>query len=195
MTSNSQSIPRPVSYGDLAAMPDDGKRYEIVNGELIERGSNSTRHQWFMGECLTRFSNHVDGGELGEVFLGPLDVKFSSYTVLQPDFLYVSRQRWHRIVKDTCIDGAPDLVAEALAPETELRDRVTKAAIYATFGVLEYWLIDIDRRSIQVLTLHDGIFVPMASADGFARSVVLPGFEVSPDDVFTFPDWMKDHHW
>jgi Uma2 family endonuclease len=195
MTPKSLANARPLTYDELAAMPEDGKRYELVNGELFERGSNSPRHQWFMGQCLTRFSNHVDAGELGEVLLGPLDVKLSPYTVLQPDFLYVSRQRWHRIVGDWGIDGAPDLVAEALAPQTELRDRVIKAAIYATFGVSEYWLIDIDRESIHVQTLQDGIFVPVASVDGVARSVVLPGFEVAPEEIFTVPDWMRELNW
>jgi Uma2 family endonuclease len=68
---------------------------------------------------------------------------------------------------------------------------ITKAAIYATFGVRVYWFADPDRETILVQTARDGVFFTVETADGIVRSLVLPGFEVDPVDVFTLPDWAQ----
>jgi Uma2 family endonuclease len=184
------ALVRPLTYDDLAALPDDGKRYEIINGELHELTGPTPKHQrasFRLGRNLDVF---VTERELGEVFLAPLDVYFTAHNVVQPDVVYISRERRH-IIRGQKIEGVPNLLMEVLSPSNRLHDVVRKAALYATFGVPEYWLVDPERDTITVQTLRDGVFVPAQSEDGIARSLVLPGFEVDPVAIFAERSWMR----
>jgi Uma2 family endonuclease len=183
-------LERPLTYDDLAAMPDDGKRYELINGELFELTGPTTKHQRSTRRLSSGLDNFVTRRELGEVFFAPLDVFLSPHNVVQPDIVYVSRQRYH-IVREQKIEGVPDLLMEILSPSNRRHDVVTKAALYATFAVPEFWLIDPDQESVLVQTWRDGVFVPVTSGDGIARSIVLPGFEIKTADVFAEPAWMR----
>jgi Uma2 family endonuclease len=182
---------RPLTYDDLAAMPDDGKRYELINGELYELTGPNTKHQRAILRLSWSLGHFVNERKLGEVFVAPFDVYFTPHNTVQPDIIFVSRER-RRIIRADKIEGAPDLLMEILSPSNRIHDVVTKAALYATFGVPEYWLVDPERDTIAVQTLRDGIYVPVESTDGIARSLALPGFEVNPTDVFAEPEWMGD---
>jgi Uma2 family endonuclease len=181
---------RPLTYDDLAGMPKDGKRYEIINGELFELTGPTPKHQMSAVRQVTRLDGFVTAGQLGQVYCAPLDVYFSPYDVVQPDIVYVSRER-RRIIRDQRIEGAPDLLMEILSPSNRLRDIITKAALYATMGVPEYWLVDPEQDSIQVQMLQNGIYVPVKSEHGEVRSLVLPGFRVRLNDIFATSDWMQ----
>jgi Uma2 family endonuclease len=124
------------------------------------------------------------------VYFAPIDVCYPSHDVGQPDIFYVSRERLS-IIRAQRIEGAPDLLMEVLSPSTRRRDVITKAAVYATFCVREYWFADPEQETILVQTARDGIFVPVQSSDGIARSLLLPGFEVRPADVFAMPAWAQ----
>ncbi|MEA2531994.1 MAG: hypothetical protein QOG89_3638 [Thermomicrobiales bacterium] len=185
-----RTIARPLTYDDLAAMPDDGRRYELINGELFELTGATPKHQRAVMRLSANLYDFVNDRELGEVFLAPLDVCFTPHNTVQPDIIYVSRER-RDIVREQKIEGVPDLLMEVLSPTNRRHDVVTKAALYATFGVPEYWLIDPERDTILVQTLRDGVYLPIQSTDGIARSRVVPGFEANPDDVFAEPSWMR----
>jgi Uma2 family endonuclease len=185
------TLERPLTYDDLAALPDDGKRYELINGELFELTGPTTKHQWTSGGFYNRLNRFVLQNELGLVFYAPLDVYFTPHNVVQPDVVYVSRER-ASIIRAQKIEGAPDLLMEVLSPSNRRHDTITKAAIYAAFGVREYWLADPESESILVQTVSDGIFVPVDSTDGIARSIILPGFEVIPAEVFAMPAWARN---
>ncbi|HEY7032438.1 MAG TPA: Uma2 family endonuclease [Thermomicrobiales bacterium] len=184
------ALDRPLTYDDLAAMPDDGKRYELINGELIELTGPTPKHQRSTLRLSTNLNQFVTTRELGEVFFAPLDVYLSPHNTVQPDIIYVSRAR-ASIIRAQKIEGIPDLLMEVVSPSNRRHDIVVKAALYATFGVPEYWLVDPEQDSIRVQTWRDGVYVPVTSTDGIARSLVLPGFGVDPVELFAEPAWMQ----
>jgi Uma2 family endonuclease len=184
------TLERPLTYDDLAALPDDGKRYELINGELFELTGPTPKHQRSGFRLARDLDIFVTERELGEVYVAPLDVYLSPYNTVQPDIVYISAARKH-IVQGQKIEGAPDLLMEVLSRSNWRHDTITKAALYATFGVLEYWLIDPERDAIIVQTAEKGVFVPVKSSDGLARSVLLPEFVVNPAVLFAERPWMQ----
>jgi Uma2 family endonuclease len=185
------ALERPLTYDDLAAMPEDGRRYELINGELFELTGPTPKHQRTTFRLAKDLDEFVTVRELGEVYVAPLDVFLSPHNTVQPDVVFVSAAR-KSIVRGLKIEGAPDLLMEVLSRSTWRRDAITKAAIYATFGVLEYWLIDPERESIVVQATQNGVFVPVPSSDGVARSQLRPGFEVDPAKLFAERRWMQN---
>lgn len=174
---------RPYTYDDLTDTPDDGRRYEIIAGELLVAPAPSPDHQDFLGYLYARFRRFVMERGLGKVFIAPLDVRLTAYDTVQPDLLYIERARLG-IKGDRAIDGVPDLVLEVLSNSTRGVDLVRKFATYATAGVREYWIVDPRQRTITVHTLVAGQYEPAAAAEEVARSVVLPGLEIVVADVF-----------
>lgn len=130
-----------LTYEDYCALPNDGKRYEIIDGELLVSPSPSTAHQRVLTNLTLFLASHVKRHALGEVFVSPFDVVFSRFDVVEPDLLYVSRDR-AAIVTEKNVAGAPDLVVEILSESTEKIDRTAKLKLYARYGVKEYWIID-----------------------------------------------------
>ncbi|WP_372632559.1 Uma2 family endonuclease [Cohnella sp.] len=137
----------PVTYDDYAAMPDDGNRYEIIDGvlEMMSPGP-MTIHQAVSGELKFLFMQSCRSEYV--IFAAPFDVILSRTTVLQPDILMIHRSRIE-IVKPHGVEGAPDLVVEILSPSTRKRDKVVKAAAYAKHQVSEYWLVDPEARTLE----------------------------------------------
>ena len=116
----------------------------------------------------------VKDRELGEVFFAPTDVVLSDTDVVQPDILFVSRERAHIITEDN-IQDAPDLVIEILSPGTAERDRGFKRALYAQHGVREYWLVGPDSATVTVLALEEEGFEVVGTygeGDSVSSSVV-----------------------
>ena len=103
--------------------------------------------------------------------------------VVIPDLLFISRKRLH-LVGPTAIEGPPDLVVEILSPATRSRDLGAKMALYARFGVREYWVVDPVARSISVFVLRDGRYEPLPQEGGIARSIVLPGLAIDVAALF-----------
>jgi Uma2 family endonuclease len=168
-----------LTYEDYCLLPDDGKRREIIEGELFVTPSPLTPHQRAVGRIFLRLGLFVESHKLGEVFVAPFDVVFSEFDVVEPDILYVSNAR-ASIVTNKNVQGAPDLVVEVLSEGTEKRDRTIKLKLYGKFGVDEYWTIDpngpsaeIYRRGEEGLTL-----VAKLSAVDSLTSPMLPGFSV-----------------
>ncbi len=174
---------RAMTYSDLEQLPEDiSQRHEIISGELFVSPSPDLYHQRVSGRLHAWLFDHVTKRGLGEVFSAPTDVKLSEYNLVVPDLLFVARYRLD-IVGTKAISGAPDLVVEILSPSTALQDRVRKLALYATHGVREYWLLDPDAKTLQALTLVDGLYQPIPG-DGFPRSRVLPDLTIDLDALF-----------
>ncbi len=114
-----------LTYADYASLPDDGRRYQLVEGELVVMASPNTRHQLIVGEIYHRLRLHVDAARIGRVMVAPLDVVLDDHNVLQPDVLFVSTERRGVVVPQN-LRGAPDLCVEVLSPGTERLDRVRK---------------------------------------------------------------------
>ncbi|MFB9276523.1 Uma2 family endonuclease [Cohnella cellulosilytica] len=137
---------QPVTYDDYAAMPDDGNRYEIIDGvlEMMSPGP-MTIHQKVSGELFLALQSCRSKYE---IYYAPFDVILSRTTVLQPDIIMIHHSRLD-IVKKHGVEGAPDLVIEILSPSTRKRDKVVKAAVYAEHQVPEYWLVDPEARTLE----------------------------------------------
>lgn len=176
-------VHRIYTYEDLANTPDDGNRYEIIGGELIVSPAPILDHQRVVMRLSTWLATYVWKHDLGEVFGSPIDVRLSPYDTVQPDIVFISRARLGT-ERRQYVDGAPALVIEVLSEGTRGIDLVRKRALYATAGVPEYWIVDLETRSILVLTLVDGMYHPVEQSDGIARSLVVPGFEVDVAEVF-----------
>jgi Uma2 family endonuclease len=139
-----------------------GYRHEILEGALIREPSPNVLHQRVVGRLhlvLNEYFRQKDPD--GEVFLAPLDVVFSEYTVVQPDLLYVSCEQ--HIIKDTRIEGAPKLVVEVLSPSNGRKDRLQKLHIYREAGVEHFWIINPHEKTVECFSLRDGLYALVAS--------------------------------
>jgi Uma2 family endonuclease len=143
------------TYDEYARLPDDGNRYEIVAGELCVSPSPRTAHQLSVVRLTGIFQEFTLRFGIGQIYVAPVDVLLSDTNYVIPDLAFVLDVR-RKIVTDRGIEGAPDLVIEVLSPSTESQDRNVKREQYAEFGVPFYWIVDLDRRHIEVFRLaHD----------------------------------------
>ncbi len=138
-----------LNYKDYCLLPNDGKRYEIIDGELFVSPSPETLHQLIVTRLTIRLGQYIEQRHLGKIFTAPFDVILSHHDIVQPDVLYVSRAR-DSIVTDKNVQGAPNLVIEVLSKNTAEADRTTKLKLYARSGVAEYWIIDPKRPSAVI---------------------------------------------
>lgn len=178
------TLTRPVTYNDLLQMTDmSGNRYEIIGGELVVCPSPAPKHQRLVIRLTDRFLELVVRPGFGELFVAPTDVKLSEHDVVVPDLFVIAAGR-QAIVGETYIHGAPDLIVEILSPSTRVWDQIRKSALYATSGVREYWMVDPQAKSVDVLTLKDGAYEPAPQEQGMARSLIFPSFVVDVADLF-----------
>jgi Uma2 family endonuclease len=164
-----------LTYEDYVLLPNDGKRYEILEGELAVTPAPSTKHQIASANIFKLVTRHIDDKGLGTLLYAPVDLILESNSVLQPDLLFVSKAR-QNIITDRAVEGAPDLVIEILSPTTSRTDRVTKAQIYARNAVPAYWIVDPEQKTVEVYLLH---------MDSFRLAVTLQGETPLPVPPFT----------
>jgi Uma2 family endonuclease len=179
-------IPK-ISFEEFRQFPVDGKRYELVRGEVRVTPAPATRHQFIVQNLAMGLGSHVIKTNLGEVLTAPLDVRLSEDTALQPDLIFVSNAR-AGIIQEDWIAGAPDLVVEVSSPSTAAYDRARKLPIYAESGVAEYWLIDSQAKTVEVLKLQGKKYFVDASLAGeqFLTSNLFPGWQLPLHDLFDF---------
>lgn len=176
-----------LTYHDYCQIPlGERDRYEIVEGELRQiTPAPTVLHQKISGRIERALRLWVEDRGLGEVYDAPIDVVLGEHNVVQPDILYVSRERLG-IVKEANIRGAPDLVVEILSPSTVEWDQGLKRRVYGRYGVREFWAVDPDGRSIE-LAAHDGrelATVQVYSLGTTLTSRLLAGFELEVKEVF-----------
>jgi Uma2 family endonuclease len=176
------------TVADLEVLPEDGGRYEIIDGELFVTRAPHWKHQNVsvkIGMALESWS--VQSG-LGEAAVNP-GLVFSEIDSVIPDVVWASHERL-----DTMLDeaghliAAPELVVEILSPgeKNERRDKEAKLKIYSTYGVLEYWIADRKQRKLEVYRREAGLLklaVSLYAADDLT-SPVLPGFRVAVSQLF-----------
>lgn len=132
----------------LRAMPRDGRRYEIINGELFVTPSPSIRHQDAVLALAVRLRAYVAAQRVGHVIVAPADVEFSDDTVVEPDVFVVSLVDGHP-PEDLKHIGRPLLVAEILSPSTEQTDRGRKRELFQARGVPDYWILNVEARVVE----------------------------------------------
>ena len=179
---------RPLSYDDYAAIDDD-RRYQVLEGELVVTPSPNRRHQRLVLRLARALADFADASGTGEAFMAPFDVVLRAErpaTVLQPDVMYVTRDRAD-VVTAANVQGAPDVVVEVLSPSNARLDTVRKYRLYASYGVREYWMVPLEFDRIEVVRLgEDGAFGrPALFLPGdMLTSPVLPGFELAIGPLF-----------
>jgi Uma2 family endonuclease len=173
------------TYDDYAAIPDDGQRYEIVWGELYVMPAPSLLHQRIVLRLGALLYSLVARLGLGEVFVSPVDLKLAEDVTVQPDIVFVSRER-EAILTEANLSGAPDLVVEVLSPSTAAYDRATKGDVYAAFGVPHYWLLNPRGRSFEMYELCGGDYVLArhAAGEGTLESPLFPGLQIELRALF-----------
>lgn len=163
-----------LTYKDYEALPADGRRYELHEGELSVTPAPSPGHQRVIRNLLVILNEYVKAYRLGEVFVSPIDCILSDITIVQPDIVYVETRRLPAI-SARGIEGPPTLVVEILSPSTIQIDRGVKFQLYARYGVPYYWIVDPEARSIEAYTLTAGAYQLTARLEG-SESAFLPPF-------------------
>jgi Uma2 family endonuclease len=173
-----------LTYADYCRLP-SGQRYELIEGDISMTPSPNTVHQRLSRRIEMALIAWAESGGLGEVFHAPYDVVLSDNNVVQPDVLYVSRER-RSIVTAANIQGAPDLVIEILSPNQEDWDRVVKRSVYARYGVPEYWLVNPTSLTVELLSRdeHDLRTLGVYGVHEVVRSVALPGLSLHVGTLF-----------
>lgn len=154
------------TYSEFARLPESGStRYEVIDDELVVTPAPSLHHQRIAGRLFARLFGFVQEHDLGEVFPAPLDVLLAEGDYMEPDLVFVRKDRAD-ILSDRGVDGPPDLVVKILSPSTEARDRGVKLERYRLFGVPEYWIVDPDEGTIEVWNLVGGAPEPVVRGRG-----------------------------
>ncbi len=174
------------TYDDWAQLPDDGTRYEVIDGVLHMTPPPTTSHQFVSVHLLTAMKNHADAKNLGYVLSAPVGVRLPAHPVpFQPDIVFVGVAR-KAIIGKQYIEGVPDLVVEILSPSNWPYDRQEKFRVYQAAGVPEYWIVDYRAKSVEVFVLDEGEYVLLGKwgVGDTASSRTLAGFQIAAADVF-----------
>lgn len=173
------------TYKDYASLPDDGHRYEIVNGVLYMAPAPSWSHQEIVGEFFAYLRDYLRATGLGGAFTSPIDVELAPENTFQPDVIVLLKAHRGRL-KDRHIVGAPDLVIEVVSPGSATMDRHEKYVSYAQAGVPEYWIAEPGTQTVEVLVLKDKRYHSQGVFRGKAvlPSQVLPEFKVRVEQFF-----------
>ena len=164
---------RALTREDLEAMPDDGHRYELLDGILIVSPAPKPRHQDAVGSLLVVLRQAAPRELL--VLTAPLDVALANDTVLQPDVLVARRSDF----SERDLPTAPLLAIEVLSPHTRRFDLLLKRDRLQTAGCPSYWVVDVDEPSIIAWQLVDGTYVEVGRASGSQRIQLSQPFEVA----------------
>jgi Uma2 family endonuclease len=178
-----------LSYSDLLAWPDDGKRHELIDGEHIVSAAPTPRHQIVLANLFRHLDSFVRAHDLGLVLFAPVDVLLSDYDVLEPDLLYIAKPRL-AIVEERYLGKAPDLAVEVLSPSTRRIDTTAKRRVYRKFGVAEYWIVDPRDETVEVFRGDSEWFAPTArltrtDTPAHLESPLFPGFALTAEAIFS----------
>lgn len=176
------------------ALPEDGRRFELWEGALVEMTTPTPLHQRLARRLCVALDLWCQGHAGAEVFIPPLSVVLRAKPplVVQPDLL-VLLPGGRAKVGPRAIEGGPDLVVEILSPSTGGRDRVAKRRAYAQAGVQAYWIVDPTAQVVECQSLDDaGAWGPVRAfdRDDLLEEALLPGFSLALAELF--PDASDD---
>ncbi|GAC1354105.1 MAG: Uma2 family endonuclease [Ktedonobacteraceae bacterium] len=174
------------TYDAYAALPDDGQRYEIIDGVLLFMTPAPTpSHQQVAGRIYRYFATHIEDTGLGRVFFAPLDIELAPKTVVQPDVFVLLKTGSAKITAKR-VQGVPDLVVEVSSPGTVGHDRSVKQKAYERAGVREYWFVDPLAHTIEMLVLEGKYYISLGvfSEEKTLPSCIIPALEEVPAEKF-----------
>ncbi len=175
---------RKIGLNEYLAGVESIRPMELLYGVVREPPAPRFGHQSVLTHLGALMDAHVREHQLGRVSVAPVDVVLDveAALVIQPDIVFVAASRLD-IVRDR-VFGAPDLVVEVLSPATARRDRTTKLAWYADYGVRECWLVNVRSRSLDVVWLERGGGRRMFSGADVPQSAVFPAWRATADEIF-----------
>ena len=176
-------LARRWSREEVLALPDDGNRYELVDGELLVSPSPIRLHQRAVSRLLRLLDDYVAMHRLGEALTSPADVKFRAEEILQPD-IFVAPAIGGRLGQTWEDVGIPLLVVEILSPSTARFDRVTKRIRYQRAGVPAYWIVDLDARVVEVWTPEAERPEIVVATLGWQPTPAVPALEIDLPGLF-----------
>jgi len=172
--------PRLWTYDEMVAeLPETNQPVELWNGEIIMSPAPHPDHQRIVRSFFRKLDQLVEPSQLGEVLFSPVDVVLTPRRVVQPDVLFIAKNRLNII--GNYIQGAPDLVMKVISAGSWQRDRIEKKALYEQAGVAEYWIIDPDAATIEVFALIKGVYQlhSKSTSKDLAKSKLLAGFKTT----------------
>ena len=140
---------------EVLALPDDGKRYELIDGALLVSPAPSWLHQYAVMRLYDRVHPYVTAQRIGTTVLSPADLDLKSDQLVQPDLFVTPLRADGRQQMEWSEAEIPILVAEVTSPSTARYDRITKRQRFQRSEVAEYWIVDPDARVIERWTPHD----------------------------------------
>lgn len=175
------------TYEMYAALPEDGHRYEIIQGMLMMSPAPEMAHQGVVSLIHNYLFNQIFSTNRGLVFTGPVDVVLSPQKVVQPDVLVLLADHLDQM-QEKCIRGAPDLVVEVISPGSFTYDRMVKHDLYEQAGVSEYWLVNVREECMEVFVLEMGRYRSLGifREEQVLQSRLVPQASVSVAQLFNW---------
>ena len=173
---------------DLLRMPDDGKLYEIIEGELYMPTQPNWHHQYACTRLLRALENWNEQTGLG-IANGAPGLIFGIHDAVAPDVVWISLERLPQVLgEDGKLHAAPDLAVEVISPgwQNEQRDRDTKLKLYSRRGVREYWIVDWQTQQVEVYRRSRTKLIQASTLlrDDELTSPLLPGFSCQVSSLF-----------
>ena len=174
---------------DLVLLPDDGNRYEIVDGELYVAKQPHLYHQIVCTKLAALLQQWSDQSQIGMPIFTP-GVIFTNDNDVVPDLVWISHERLSTAFQaDGKLHTSPELVIEVLSPgaENERRDREVKLKLYSRRGAEEYWIVNWQERRLEVYRRQEGVLELDKTLDetDTLQSPLLPGFRCKVSQLFT----------
>lgn len=173
---------------DLELLPDNGNRYEIIDGELFVTRAPHWGHQKAIGNIYQELNSWSRVTGLGQPAINP-GIIFSDADNVIPDVVWASNERLNRLLDEAGhLTAAPELIVEVLSPGNEniRRDREAKLKLYSSRGVQEYWIVDWQLPQIEVYRREQASLRLIATlfSDDVLNSPLLPGFSCAIAQLF-----------
>jgi len=173
---------------DLELLPDDGKRYEIIDGELYVAKQPDWQHQLVCFQLASLLQAWSEQSQIGLANLAP-GIIFTDDNNVVPDVVWISRERLRTALQaDGKLHAAPELVVEVLSPgpENERRDREVKLKLYSRRNAKEYWVVNWQERSVEVYRRENAVLTLSKTLDenDILESPLLPGFRCQVSLLF-----------
>jgi Uma2 family endonuclease len=157
-------------YAAYAAIPPDGKRHEIIDGEHFVTPAPNLYHQAVSRHIQFQLYTQIELAGLGVVIDAPVDLQLTDHDIVQPDLVIVTHERKH-IMTPTKVKGIPSLVVEILSPSNPDHDLKTKRRLYENAGIPEYWIVLPDEHQVLQLVLQDGRYVETVETNSITMKI------------------------
>lgn len=170
---------------DIWDSPEDGNRYEVIDGELYVSPPPLEPHQYASSVLHGYLWQYIYPRRLGHLYHAPFGVVLDDENGVQPDLVYVSQERQGALV-ERGLEGAPDLVVEILSRSTAARDRGVKMKRYAASGIPHYWIVDVRGRALEAYRLgeHGYELTGKYGPGSVFRPELFPGLEIPIDELW-----------